>query len=255
MYLGLRIGEVLALKNSDINLHKNLVSVDKTLTTDINSKIVMRNATKTYAGIREVPIPLFIRKEIINQMQRAESNKDKLLFLNPKGEFVRPNTVNRKLKELLEKIGIKGITTHSLRHTFGTRCIEAGMRAVALQRLMGHTDVSVTLNTYTSVFNKYKESELEKVNNYYLDNEIVNSLSDNRLDLYNLSPTDWKVIEDETAKVKHEYNLLNKSFSDMNEKDIKEFEKLVKKYQKEIELLKEKLKNNKDSKTISDEEK
>ena len=48
------------------------------------------------------------------------------------------------------------------------------MRAVALQRLMGHTDVSITLNTYTSVFNKYKEAELEKVNNYYMNNEIVN---------------------------------------------------------------------------------
>ena len=47
------------------------------------------------------------------------------------------------------------------------------MRAVAIQRLMGHKDVSVTLNIYTSVFNKYKEDELEKVNNYYKDNEII----------------------------------------------------------------------------------
>ena len=69
---------------------------------------------------------------------------------------------------------ITDITSHSLRHTYGTRCIEAGMRAVALQRLMGHTDVAITLNTYTSVFNKYKETELEKVNNYYMNNEIVN---------------------------------------------------------------------------------
>lgn len=54
----------------------------------------------------------------------------------------------------------------------GTRCIEAGMRAVALQRLMGHSDISVTLNTYVSVFNKYKEAELEKLNNYYLNNNM-----------------------------------------------------------------------------------
>ena len=72
-------------------------------------------------------------------------------------------------------MGITGISSHSLRHTYGTRCIEVGMRAVALQRLMGHTDVSITLNTYTSVFNKYKESELEKVNNYYINNDIVNA--------------------------------------------------------------------------------
>lgn len=174
MYLGLRIGEVLALRNTDINLHKNLISVNKTLSTDKNHKVIMGNSTKTYAGIREVPIPSFIRNEIVSQMRLAENNRDKQLFLTPNGEYVRPNNANRKLKELLEKMNITDITSHSLRHTYGTRCIEAGMRAVALQRLMGHTDVAITLNTYTSVFNKYKETELEKVNNYYMNNEIIN---------------------------------------------------------------------------------
>ena len=134
----------------------------------------MGDSTKTYAGIREVPIPSFIRNEIISQMRLAENNRDKQLFLTPNGEYIRPNNANRKLKELLNKMDITDITSHSLRHTYGTRCIEAGMRAVALQRLMGHTDVAITLNTYTSVFNKYKETELEKVNNYYMNNEIVN---------------------------------------------------------------------------------
>ena len=46
------------------------------------------------------------------------------------------------------------------------------MRAVAFQRLMGHSDISVTMNTYISVFNKYKEAELEKLNSYYLDNNM-----------------------------------------------------------------------------------
>lgn len=137
MYLGLRIGEVLALRNTDINLHKNLISVNKTLSTDKNHKVIMGDSTKTYAGIREVPIPSFIRNEIISQMRLAENNRDKQLFLTPNGEYVRPNNANRKLKELLEKMNITDITAHSLRHTYGTRCIEAGMRAVALQRLMG----------------------------------------------------------------------------------------------------------------------
>ena len=174
MYLGLRIGETLALRSTDINLQKNLISVDKTLTTDKNHKIIMKYLPKTYGGIRQVPIPSFIRNEIISQMILAKNNKDNQLFLDQKGNYVRPNSANRKLKELLEKMGITGITSHSLRHTYGTRCIEAGMRAVALQRLMGHTDVAITLNTYTSVFNKYKEAELQKVNDYYINNEIIN---------------------------------------------------------------------------------
>ena len=49
------------------------------------------------------------------------------------------------------------------------------MRVVALQRLMRHTDINVTLNTYTTIFNKYKEKELRKVNDYYLNNDIFDS--------------------------------------------------------------------------------
>lgn len=174
MYLGLRIGEALALRSTDINLHKNLISVNKTLTRDRNNKVIMGKATKTYAGVREVPIPTFIRNEIITQMRLAEKNKDKQLFLDTNGNYVRPTTANDRLRNLLKKIGIEGISSHSLRHTYGTRCIEAGMRPVALQRLMGHTDISITLNTYTSIFNKFKEEELNKVNEYYMNNAIIN---------------------------------------------------------------------------------
>lgn len=172
MYLGLRIGEALALKTSDINLERNLIHISKTLTFDKNHKLIMGEFPKTFAGIRDVPIPRFIREEIINQMRLAENHKENLLFVNSQGNYADPKNANKFLKSTLKKVNINDITTHSLRHTYGTRCIEAGMRAVALQRLMGHSDISVTMNTYVSVFNKYKEAELEKLNDYYLNNNI-----------------------------------------------------------------------------------
>ena len=110
-------------------------------------------------------------------MEIGKNNKNQQLFLSSNGNYIDSRNANAILKLRLKNLGITGISTHSLRHTYGTRCIEAGMRAVALQRLMGHTDISVTLNTYTSVFNKYKESELEKVNNYYMENELLTSKS------------------------------------------------------------------------------
>jgi integrase len=174
MFMGLRVGEALALRSTDINLAKNIIYVNKTLTKDRNEKVIMGDSTKTYAGIREIPIPEFMRDSIVLQIKMAENNKDKQLFVNTSGGYVNPVNANRHLKEITKKMGMKPVTTHVLRHTYGTRCIEAGMRAVALQRLMGHKNVSVTLNTYTSIFNKYKEAELEKVNNYYMNNDIVN---------------------------------------------------------------------------------
>ena len=71
---------------------------------------------------------------------------------------------------------ITDITTHSLRHTYGTRCIEAGMAPVVVQKLMGHKDVTITLNTYTSVFDKFKEKEIDKVNKYYLQENMLKAV-------------------------------------------------------------------------------
>lgn len=175
-YMGLRVSEALALRSTDIDFSKNLLRVNKTLTTDKNGKTVMGDTTKTYAGIREIPIPLFMRESLIEQMRLSKNNRDNQLFLSPNGAYIDGRNANVILKKRLKDLGIEGISTHSLRHTYGTRCVEAGMRAVALQRLMGHNDVSVTLNTYTSIFNKYKESELEKVNEYYLNNDILNPI-------------------------------------------------------------------------------
>ena len=78
------------------------------------------------------------------------------------------------LKRILQKeFNITGISSHSLRHTFGTRCIESGMAPVVVQKLMDHKNISVTLNTYTSVFDKFKQREFDKVNQYYLDENLI----------------------------------------------------------------------------------
>lgn len=177
MYMGMRIGEACALRSTDIDLQKNIITVDKTLTTDRKNRVIMGDSPKTYAGIRDIPIPLQIRDSIIEQMRIAQTNNNKQLFVDCLGNYVNPKNVNRRLKKLLKEMGIEDISSHSLRHTYGTRCIEAGMRDVALQRLMGHNNISTTLNTYTSVFSRYKETELEKVNNYYMNNDIFDNVN------------------------------------------------------------------------------
>ena len=75
-------------------------------------------------------------------------------------------------------------SSHSLRHTFATRCIESGVNAVVLQRLLGHTDISITLNTYTSVFNLFKDNELEKVLELYKNNGFTEKFQNGTEEIY-----------------------------------------------------------------------
>ena len=116
--------------------------------------------------------------ELIAEFKKiAENNTDnpeKLLFKPADKQYTSLSDVNDVLKTVLKyTLGITDITTHSLRHTYGTRCIEAGMQPVVLQRLLGHKDISITLNTYTDVLNEFKNEEMEKVNNYYLNKDLL----------------------------------------------------------------------------------
>lgn len=179
MYMGLRIGEVLALSAKNIDLENKLLYVKRTLTNDKEFAIILGNKTKTYAGNRTLPIPDFLVPIFEEQLKYANGNLHNLIFTT-NDNYIRTSAINKELKRIFDeelKTSSKNISTHCLRHTYGTRCIEAGMTAVVLQRLMGHKDVTVTLNTYTSVFNKFKEDELEKVNNYLTNNQLnfVNS--------------------------------------------------------------------------------
>lgn len=129
MYMGLRIGETLALTTHDIDLHHKKINVHRTLTTGKNRDVVMGNKTKNYAGKRVLPIPEFLYPYIIEQMQVAdmqENNEEKLLFKPKYNRYTQRKNVNDRLKIILkDNLDITDITTHNLRHTFGTRCIES----------------------------------------------------------------------------------------------------------------------------------
>lgn len=179
MFMGLRIGETLALSTHNIDLQNKKIYVKRTLSKDELGNTIMGKTTKTYAGTRTVPIPDFILPYIIEQIQIAKNqnnNDEELLFKPENSSYTITENVNKELKGILKRhFDIYDITSHSLRHTFGTRCIESGMVPVVVQRLMGHTDISTTLNTYTSVFDEFKQKEIDKVNKYYLEENMINT--------------------------------------------------------------------------------
>ncbi len=141
MYMGLRIGEASALSTHDIDLGNKRLHIRRTLTTDKDWKVIMGNKTKTYAGKRTLPIPDFLLPYIMEQMQVANNqinNKEDLLFKPLSSNYVRRTTVNALLKRVLKKeFNITDISTHSLRHTFGTRCIESRNGSCCCSKING----------------------------------------------------------------------------------------------------------------------
>ena len=176
MYMGLRIGEALALKRDDIDFKENVIQIKRTLKKDEKGRFYIGNSTKTPAGVRDIPIPQNIHKYIREQFENSNGNKENLLFLNENNNIVSPRNANAVLKRIvMQNLGVLDITTHSLRHTFGTRCIESKMSPVVVQRLMGHEKLDITMNTYVAILNKFKNEELKKLNHFYNDTNIWTS--------------------------------------------------------------------------------
>lgn len=208
MYTGLRIGEVLALKTSDIDLKSKKIHIQRTLTTDRDNKVVIGNTPKTEAGNRIIPIPDVIYPYIKEQIEVGKNNFENLLFTN-NNKLVRHNNINDQLKRRLINLGIynKNITTHSLRHTYATRCIEGGMQAIVLSKLLGHSDIRTTLNVYVKVFNEYQTKSIKEIEEYYKEIELVqNQISSNALEIEKLKSANSKIIHFPTKNIDNFYS-------------------------------------------------
>lgn len=169
---GMRCGEILALQSEDIDFDKCVIKVSKTITRNDFDSYTLKKGTKTYAGTREIPFDNDLKLVLANSIAN-KSNNDFGLIYTLENKIIRPSSLNTVFKRICKNLGFEGsFNFHMLRHTFATRCIESGMPAHVLQKLLGHTDVSITINTYTSIFDKYKKEEFDKFLEYKKANNI-----------------------------------------------------------------------------------
>lgn len=179
LYTGMRMGEINALdKDLDIDFDNKIIHVRRTLTKNTEDKTVMGSYTKTKNGIRDIVMDEqveFILKEYINK--EYQPNTENLLFFNvKKNTYYTTGQINMVFKRFCEHYNIgKGydVNQHMLRHTFATRCIEAGMPANVLSKIMGHADIRTTLEIYCDVFDNYEKQHSNRTYDYLNKNNLL----------------------------------------------------------------------------------
>lgn len=169
IYTGIRIGELCALKFEDILFQDELIHISKTLQriqtfSDEGRKTeIIITKPKSISAIRDIPIPRFLIELI---RQNTNCQKEAFMLTGSKERFIEPRTLENKFNKILNTCNIQGATFHTIRHTFATSCVEAGVDIKTLSEILGHSTVNITLNRYVHSTIKNKKSNMEKFYSY-----------------------------------------------------------------------------------------
>ena len=162
LYTGIRIGELLALTWSDIDMLRGVMTVNKTCYEgrDKTGKYVrITESPKTNNSIREVPIP----KQLLMLMKawKKKSHSEYVVSNGEKGVSLRG--YQRIFERILNRIKIAHKGFHALRHTFATRALECGMDVKTLSEILGHKNTNITLNRYVHSLTEHKREMMNRV--------------------------------------------------------------------------------------------
>ena len=155
LYTGLRIGELCALKWSDIDFELGQLTVNGTQARTENGIEIISPKSKT--SRREIPIPPFLLDKL-----KAMSYSCGYVISRNKGPFdVR--AYRRLFKKLLKVADLPDMKFHCLRHTFATRALEVGMDYKTLSEILGHSSVGITLDLYAHSLKEHKIKQMNKL--------------------------------------------------------------------------------------------
>lgn len=168
IYTGIRLGELCALKWSDIDLSEKVLKINKTMLRiqdnfseyHSNKTKIIVTPPKSEDSVRVIPIPKFIFN-IICKMQRRP---DAYIMTGKCDSFIEPRNMQYYFKSVLKKCNIRDVNFHILRHTFATRCVESGFEIKSLSEILGHSDVKITLQRYVHSSMDLKRKNMDKLN-------------------------------------------------------------------------------------------
>lgn len=180
---GMRQGELLALTWDDIDFDNNTITINKTVKyiTEVTKEGrghcgVAVQTPKSDASNRTISIPEGLAKRLKKYQLKQKEIKLKmanlyvdnsLVFCNIFGRYLDSSNVRKRFKRILAANNIKDRKFHDLRHTYATRLFELKEDAKTVQVLLGHSNISITLDTYTHVLEGMKEKAATKLNDLY----------------------------------------------------------------------------------------
>lgn len=172
---GLRISELCGLTKQDIDLRNGIIHVNHQLLYSKGTGYYIETP-KTKSGVRDVPMSEEVKQAFERVMERKQKSKpitidgySYFLFLNGKGEPMTNNYYTTTFSNLTKKYNrynqdkLPKITPHILRHTFCTRLANKNMNPKSLQYIMGHSNISITLNLYAHVSMESVKEELRNM--------------------------------------------------------------------------------------------
>lgn len=165
-YSGMRIGEICALKWEDIDIDNEVIKIDKTLQRiytdderdEDNTKIVIQSA-KTENSNRNIPIISDLMRILRPLVKLYNPN---FYILSNEEKPIEPRVYREYYRRLLNKLKIKYLKFHGLRHSFATRCISKGIDVKTVSDILGHSKVEITMNLYVHPNNEDKKKAIQK---------------------------------------------------------------------------------------------
>lgn len=156
LYTGLRIGELLALEWSDVDLKAGLIAVNKTRSARTGTAY---GDPKTPSSRRVIPLP----KQIVALLKKVKRTAKSGYVAEFRGKPVSVREYQRSFATMLRRLGIPHKGFHSLRHTFATRALECGMDVKTLSEILGHKNAALTLNRYAHSMFDHKAEMMNKL--------------------------------------------------------------------------------------------
>ena len=171
---GMRRGEILALKWSDLNFATRELRIERQVYI-IKAEVII-SAPKTKASIRTVILPPSLLKTLAVYKETVDSE---WMFPSPtdNGRPRNPSSVRTRLQLILERAGCKKVRFHDLRHTFATMALENGMDIKTLSAMLGHVSAATTLDIYTHITGDMLSEAATKIDRG-LGNEVAEDSSE-----------------------------------------------------------------------------